>query len=65
MTFCKTLAEIKAGKYDVIAEERTEKYETSASYSIMVCHGPICIKDIPCARTTWRKKFMEVCEEWG
>lgn len=64
MTFCKTLASKKCGRYEVEAEECIEKYSSVPYYHILVCDGCVAFQVIPTARTTWRKKFKEVCAEY-
>ena len=68
MTFGKTLASAKVhdGKYTIIASENVDKFETNSYYRIDIVNADgLGFKTIPTARTTWKKKFKEVCEEWS
>lgn len=65
MTFCETLkSETTASGYTVIAEKSTEKFENGSNYRVYVAEGSLAFLVIPCAKTTWRKRFAETVEQY-
>ena len=64
MTFSKVLAEtVKNGK-EIRAYESIDKYETVPYYEIVICSvgNPFAESVVKTARTTWKRKYKEICE---
>ena len=66
MTFYKELAMKTNEKRTVTAYERYEKYETYPTYVVCVSNNSDSLAFIAekTARTTWKKKFNQLCAEW-
>ena len=64
MTFCKELArqEMPNGR-TVTAWENWDKFAAVPRYEVTVAREGIAEMVIPCARTTWRKKYREIVAE--
>lgn len=61
MTFCKLLRETTLDNGDTVqAYAKTEKFESVASYEITISRGCVAYSVIPCAKTTWKKRFNEI-----
>ena len=63
MTFCKLLRQATLPNGDIVeAYANTEKFETIAKYEIVVSRNGIAYDVIPCAKTTWRKRFNDIAQ---
>ena len=63
MTFCKLLKEATLPNGDAVqAYQNTEKFESVSTYQIIIARGSIAHDVIPCARTTWKRKFAELTQ---
>jgi hypothetical protein len=65
MTVCKLLAEKGKDGKTISAWENLDKYSRVPYYEITVSRDSIAYQVIKTARTTWKKKFKEVCDEEG
>ena len=63
MTFCKLLKETTLPNGDTVsAYENIDKYTSVPYYEIVVARGSIAYEVIPCAKTTWRKRFNQTAQ---
>lgn len=63
MTFCKLLAEKETNGKTISAWENIDKYSSVPYYEITVSENGNAYEVIKTARTTWKKKFKEICNE--
>ena len=63
MIFCKVLVTGKRDDDDITAYEKYEKYSAVPQYSIVVSRDGIARLKFKTAKTTWKKRFKEMCEE--
>lgn len=64
MTFCKLLKKTSLPNGDTVeAYARTEKFESTATYQVVISRNGIAYDVIPCAKSTWRKRFASVLRD--
>ena len=61
MTFCKLLAKHEQENGEIVeAWENWDKFAAVPRYEITVARDGIAHTVVPCARTTWKRKFREI-----
>ncbi len=62
MTVCKMLKQAILNNGEMLqAWEMQDKYSERKRYEVTVSNNGLAYSVYPCARTTWRKRFNEVC----
>ena len=67
MTLCTPIATAAQDGIRVTAWERLKKFAALPDYSITVSHidDPHPMEEIKTARTTWKKRYKEICRQYG
>lgn len=67
MTLCIPMATAAKNGIRVTAWERTEKCSAVPNYEITVSKidDPHPMDEIKTARTTWKKRYKEICRQYG
>ena len=67
MTICTPIATAAKNGIRVTAWERTEKFAALPDYTITVSpiDDPHPMEEIKTARTTWKKRYKEICRQYG